>query len=73
LASSVNSSTAVSDLLPSIPASAFPVTPASVTDVSYVNHTRAKREELSETKIIYGCFIPVLATLSGVFAELILV
>jgi hypothetical protein len=49
------------------------VAPASVADVSYVNHTRAKREELSETKIIYGCFILVLVIPSGVFAELILV
>ena len=62
---SVNSSAAPSDFLPSFLPSAA--------DVSYVSHTYAKREELSKMKrIIYGCLVPVLVILSGVFAGLTL-
>lgn len=68
----VNVNTALSDFLPSILTSIFP-TPASGTDANYVGHTYAKREELSETKrIVFGCLIPVLVILSGVFAGLTL-
>ena len=69
----VNINTFLSDFLPSIVTSVFPAAHASVTDSSYVSHTHAKRGELSETKkIIYGCLIPVLVILSGVFAGLTL-
>jgi hypothetical protein len=69
----VNSSAALTDFLPSLLTSVFPATPASAADVSYVSHTYAKREELSQTKkIVYGCLIPVLVILSGVFAGLTL-
>lgn len=69
----VNSITALSDFFPSILTSILPPTLAHSTDVSYAGHTFAKREELSETKkIIFGCLIPVLVILSGVFAGLTL-
>jgi hypothetical protein len=64
---------ALSDSFPSILASIFPTAPALTNDANYGSHTFAKREELSETKkIIYGCLIPVLVILSGVFAGLTL-
>ena len=67
----VNSNAVLSDFLPSILSSVFPT--AAVTDVDHVSHTFAKREELSETKkIVFGCLIPVLVILSGVFAGLTL-
>ena len=69
----VNVNALLSDLFPSILTSTFPTVTASDTDVSYVSHTYAKREELSETKkIVFGCLIPVLVILSGVFAGLTL-
>ena len=64
-----------SDFLPSILTSIFPAATASDTDVGYVSHTYTKRDEgdLSETqKIVFGCLIPVLVILSGVFAGLTL-
>ena len=68
----VNSNAVLSDFLPSILNSVFSTPP--VTDVAgHVRHTYAKREELSETKkIVFGCLIPVLVILSGVFAGLTL-
>jgi hypothetical protein len=70
---SVNSSAALSDSLPTFLTSVFPATPAPAADVNYASHTYAEREELSETKKIkYGCLIPVLVILSGVFAGLTL-
>lgn len=69
----VNSITALSDFLPSILTSILPATFSHPTDVNYASHTFAKREELSETKkIVFGCLIPVLVILSGVFAGLTL-
>ena len=69
----VNGFTALSGFLPSILTSILPVTPAHRTDIGYAGHTFAKREELSETKkIVFGCLIPVLVILSGVFAGLTL-
>ena len=69
----VNINALLSDFVPSILNSAFPTVTASDADVSYVSHTHAKREELSETKkIVFGCLIPVLVILSGVFAGLTL-
>lgn len=69
----VNSNAFISDILPSVITSVFPTAPDLATDVSHGSHTYAKRGELSETKkIIYGCLIPVLVILSGVFAGLTL-
>lgn len=69
----VNSITALSDLFPSVLSSILPATLPHPTDVSYASHTFAKRGELSETKkIVFGCLIPVLVILSGVFAGLTL-
>lgn len=65
----VNSFAALSDSFPSVLSSIFP----SAADVVHASHTFAKREELSETKkIVFGCLIPVLVILSGVFAGLTL-
>ena len=69
----VNSITTLSNFFPSILTSILPHTFPHPTDVSYAGHTFVKREELSETKrIIFGCLIPVLVILSGVFAGLTL-
>ena len=70
----VNINTILSHLLPSILTSIFPAATAPDTDVSYVvRHHYAKRDELSETqRIVFGCLIPVLVILSGVFAGLTL-
>ena len=69
----VNSNAVLSDFLPAVITSILPAGPASVTDASYVGHTYAKRAELSETKkIVYGCLIPILVILSGIFAGLTL-
>ena len=69
----VNVNTILSDSFPSILSSVFSNPTASDTDVSYVGHTYAKRDELSKTeKIVFGCLIPVLVILSGVFAGLTL-
>lgn len=69
----VKSNTALVEFLPSILSFVFPTTSASVADVSHVRHTYAKREELSQTKkIVFGCLIPILVILSGVFAGLTL-
>lgn len=65
----VNSFVALSDSFLPILSSIFPTT----TDASHAGHTFAKREELSETKkVVFGCLIPVLVILSGVFAGLTL-
>lgn len=69
----VNVNSILSDSLPSILTSIFPTATASDTNVSHVGHTYAKRDELSETeRIVFGCLIPVLVILSGVFAGLTL-
>jgi metal transporter CNNM len=70
----VNSFTTLSDSFPSILSSIFPAPQVSGTDPKYVTHIFTKREEeLSETKkIIFGCLIPILVILSGVFAGLTL-
>ena len=70
----VNINSILSHLLPSILTSIFPTATVPNSDVSYVvAHHYAKREELSETKkIIFGCLIPILVILSGVFAGLTL-
>ena len=70
----VNVNAILSDFLPSFLTPVFPNAPASDRGVSYAGHTYAKRaEELSETKrIIFGCLIPILVILSGVFAGLTL-
>lgn len=65
----VNSFASLSDFFPSILSSVVP----TVSDISHVGHTFAKREELSETKkIVFGCLIPILVLLSGLFAGLTL-
>ena len=68
---SVASIATLSDLFPSIPAF---ILPTSDTNATYTSlHSFAKRDELSETqRIIFGCLIPVLVILSGVFAGLTL-
>ena len=69
----VNSNAVLSDFLPSFITSIFPAVPASIADASHGHDTYAKREELSETKkIIFGCLIPILVILSGIFAGLTL-
>jgi len=70
----VNANSTLSDFLPSIINSIVHAATASDTDVTHVSHTYAKRdEELSKTKkIVYGCLIPILVILSGVFAGLTL-
>jgi metal transporter CNNM len=66
----VNSFVDLSNLLLPILSSIFSTTP---TDTSHAGHTFAKRDGLSETnKVIFGCLIPVLVLLSGLFAGLTL-
>ena len=69
----VKSVAAVSDSFPSVLSSIFPIpSPHGIND-SHGGHSFAKREELSNTtKIVFGCLIPVLVILSGVFAGLTL-
>ena len=70
---SVNLNAVLSDFLPSVLTSIFSTAIVSDTDVSHVGHTYAKRDDISQTKkIIFGCLIPVLVILSGVFAGLTL-
>ena len=69
----VNGITALFDYFPSILSSILPHTLPHPTDISYASHTFTKRGELSQTqRIIFGCLIPVLVILSGVFAGLTL-
>lgn len=70
----VNVNTILSDFLPSILNPIVHTATASGTDVTHVGHIFAKRDkELSDTeRIVYGCLIPVLVILSGVFAGLTL-
>ena len=65
----------LSDFLPAILTSIFPTATPPGNNINYVSHTYAKRDDggLSKTeKIIFGCLIPVLVILSGVFAGLTL-
>jgi hypothetical protein len=70
----VASISTLSESFSSILSSTFSAVPApSTLTANATLHNFAKRDELSETKkIIYGCLIPVLVILSGVFAGLTL-